>query len=121
MPFGRRTWVAAFLVIGVLWNASVAAQDRDALAKRWRDLALTKDSEVGFERLIHMAQVGQLGKDVSNANVGVFKNYARLELVRGGAPTKVFLLTPRTSTTRACRYFNIEPGDGASASDVAGV
>jgi hypothetical protein len=121
MPPCRRRCVAAFLIIGFLWNGSAVAQERDALAGRWCDLALTKDSEAGFERFLHMAQTGQLGKDVSNANVGVFKNYARLELVRGNAPKKVFLLTPRTSATRVCRYFTIEPGDGATASDVARV
>jgi hypothetical protein len=121
MPFWTRTRLAALLVIGLSWNSYAVAQEGEAVARRWRDVALTKDSEVGFERFLHMAQTGQLGEDVQNANVGVFKNYARLELVGGDAPKKVFLLTPKSSTTTGSRYFNIEPGEGATSGDVARV
>ena len=126
----RQRWsagAASFLFIGLLWNSSAGADDsaptdpNEVLAERWLDLALTRDSEVGFQRFIHMAQTGQLGDDVTNANVGVFKNHARVELVRGAAPLKLFLLTPKNATQTISRYFSIEPGDGATASDVVRV
>src|ERR1043166_3987190 len=123
----RRAGVAALLLIALLQHGPTLAQGEglakagEARAQRWRDMALTKDAEVGFERFLHMAQTGQLGADVRNANITVFKNHARLELLRGDAPKQVFLLTPRSSTTAASRYFSIEPGEGASAADVEGV
>jgi len=119
--------VAVFLFIGVLFSTPAGAQDpalsedNEIVAQRWRDLALTTDSEVAFERFIHMAQTGQLGDDVTNANVGILKNHVRVELVRAGAPVKVLLLTPKDAAQGVCRFFNIEPREGATASDVARV
>ena len=134
--FNRRVrrLVASILIIGLLAAAPAGAQnaaaapdaavtdDSEVLAQRWRDLALTTDSDAAFERFIHMAQTGELGADVTNANVGVIKNHARVELVPApGASRKLFLLTPKDATQTLCRYFNIEPGEGATASDAARV
>jgi hypothetical protein len=104
----RPLCIVALLLAGALWSAPGQAQD----------LALTADCEDGFQRFIHMAEQGQLGADVSEANVGVFKTWARVELVRRGAPTKVLLLTPKATPQVASRYFDIAPGDGADAADV---
>lgn len=109
MPFRRPAPVTVFVLTALLWNVSASAQD----------LMLPKDSEVGFRGLMHMAQTGQLGDDVTNANIGVSKTSVRIELVRAGAPNKLFFLTPKGSAQTTSRYFNIEPGEGASASDVA--
>jgi hypothetical protein len=123
----RLPGLAFFLVIGVAWVASAGVQelaqpqDSEIVAGRWRDLALTKTCEVGFQRFIQMAQAGMLGSDVTNANVGVFKNHARVELVRSQAPNILLQLTPKQSTATNSRYFTIEPGEGATASDVVRV
>jgi len=93
----------------------------EAFAGRWRGLALTKDCEDGFRRLMQMAQSGQLGKDVAQANVGIFKNHARVELVRRELPIAVLLLTPKDSSDGMPPYFSVEPGMGATAEDVARV
>ncbi len=82
------------------------------------DVMLTRYSEVGFLQLMHLAQNGQLGDDVVNANIGVTKDHVRVELVRTGAPSKVFLLCPKSAAHGSSRYFDIEPGEGAAASDV---
>ena len=127
MSARRAVCVAVFLLVALLRNLPAGAQDpalseeHELVAQRWRDLALTKDSEVAFERFIHMAQTGQMGHDVTNANVGILKNHVRVELVRAGAPVKLLLLTPKDSTQTASRYFHIEAGEGATASDVARV
>jgi hypothetical protein len=122
----RTVRVAVFLLLGWLCSAAVAqdpalTEKNEIVAQRRADLALTRDSEVAFERFIHMAQTGQLGEDVSNANVGILKNHVRVELVRPGAPVKVLLLTPKGSNQAVCRYFDIAAGDGATAGDVARV
>jgi len=84
------------------------------------DLALPKGSgEASFRRFIEMAQAGRLGNDVRDANVGVLKNYVRVELLRPGAASKVLLLQPKSSTRAASRYFDIEAGEGATPGDVA--
>ena len=111
MSLVRLICTASFLLSGLLWNASAVAQD----------LALTKDCEDGFQRFIHMAQSGQLGEDVTNANVGIVGNRVRVELVRTGAPIKLLLLTPKSSPHTICRYFDVAPGDGATARDVGRV
>lgn len=117
---------AVALLIGLLCSAPAGAGDAalpegdEIVAQRWRDLALTEDSATAFERFIQMAQRGQLGDEVVNANVGILKNHVRVELVPApGAQRKLFLLTPKDSTQTLCRYFNIDPGDGATASDAA--
>jgi hypothetical protein len=81
-------------------------------------VGLTRDSEDGFRRLIHMAESGQLGDDVTTANVGVEGHQVRIELVRTGAPSKVLVLTKKTSNQEVCRYFDIVPAAGATAGDV---
>lgn len=86
-----------------------------------QDLALTKESEFGFRRLIHAAQVGELGYDVTNANVFVLKNRVQVELVRTGGANIPLLLTRKASTHSGSRYFDIEPGEGATAGDAARV
>jgi hypothetical protein len=122
----RAACFAALLLIGTAWNPAAHAEekmttDEEVLAERWTDLTLSTSCEAGFQQFIHMAQTGQLGDDVTNANVGIFKNHARVELVRAGAPSKRLLLTPRDSTQTITRYFSIVPGEGATASDVARV
>ena len=114
------------LVIALLCSCAAAQSppvkgDSEQRAGQWGDLALTKDSEAGFMRFIHMAQTGRLGDDVTNANVGVFKNTVRVELVRGAAPKKVLLLTPRSSAQETSHYFDVEPGEGVTAIDVTRV
>lgn len=84
-------------------------------------LMLTRYSELGFLRLMHMARHGQLGGDVVNANVGIVKDSVRLELVVRGVANRVLLLMPAGPDDRASRYFHIEPQQGASAEDVARV
>ena len=116
---------AVFLVLSLRCNAPAdaheKASDAEVLAERWADLALTTNCEAGFRRFMHMAQTGQIGADVTNANIGVMKNHVRLELVRTGAPNKLLLLTPKSSAHSPARYFNIEPGPGVTADDVARV
>ena len=108
MSLRRPAGAAIFALTVLLWSASASAQD----------LMLPPFSEVGFLQLIHMAQTGQLGEDVTNANVEVFKTWVQVELVRAEAPTKLLRLTPKSSTQTICRYFNIEAGEGATTSDV---
>jgi hypothetical protein len=86
-----------------------------------QELALTRDSEAGFRQLIDMAQTGRLGTDVTNANVGVFNDHVRLELLRPDAPMKVLLLTDKRSPHALSRYFDVAAGDGATSADVARV
>jgi len=86
-----------------------------------QELTLTKDCEDGFLRFMHMAQTGQLGGDVTNANIGVTGNQVRVELVRVQGPNAVLLLAPRQSAQAASRYFEIALGEGADASDVTRV
>lgn len=105
MRLARLTRVVSFLLV---WNAPAIAQD----------VTLSKDCEEGFRRLMHLAQGGQLGDDVSNANIGIAGNQVRLELVRTGAPNKQLLLTPKRSPHEISRYFDVAAGDGATASDV---
>lgn len=107
----RLTCAGLFLLSAPLWNAAAAGQD----------LALSKeDCEAGFRRFMHMAESGQLGPDVTNANVGVADGPVRVELVRTGPPI-VLLLTPKRSAHAISRYFDIEPGENATAADVARV
>ena len=107
----RRAYMMAILVSLVLWGIPAPAQD----------LVLTKDSEPGFWRLIDAAQAGQLGDDVSNANVGALFDKVRIELVRkSGAPALLYL-TRKRSTQPLSRYFDIEIGAGATAADAARV
>jgi hypothetical protein len=127
MRRGRTLSLASCLLVGLLWSGSALAHDPEAtaegesLAQRWTDLALTTDCEAGFQSFIRMAQDGRLGDDVTNANVGIWKNHARIELVRAGAPSKLLLVTPRNSNQTISRYFNIEAGEGATGRDVARV
>lgn len=111
MSVVRVAFVAAILLSGRWGNASAAAQD----------LVLTERCEDGFRRLIHMAQTGQLGSDVTNANVGILNNQVRVELVRAGAANKLLVLTLKSSPHTISRYFDVAPGEGATASDVVRV
>ena len=95
------------ILIGCAWTASAFGQS----------LVLTKSCEGGFTRLIHMAQSGRFGADVTNANVGIGNNEVRVELVRAGAPSKRLVLTRKHSHETNCRYFDIALGDGATVSD----
>ncbi len=126
MGCSRVVGLAAVLAVGLMWNHPAAGQSTPAggdegVSRRWPDLALTTNCEAGFRRFIHMAQTGQLGRDVTNANVGILKNHVRVELVRGGTSNKLLLLTPKSGGQTMARYFNIEPGEGATATDVARV
>ncbi len=109
MLTARASWRAPIFAVFLLWCQPVSAQD----------LALTTESEFGFQRLIHAAQTGKLGDDVTNANVFVLKNRVRVELVRKGGANKILLLTHKASRQSWCRYFDIEPGDGATPADAA--
>ena len=95
------------LLIGCAWTAAALGQD----------LVLTTSCEGGFRRLIHMAQSGRFGADVTNANVGIGDNQVRVELVRAGASSKRLVLTRKRSHEMNCRYFDIALGDGATVSD----
>jgi len=86
-----------------------------------QDLALTKDSELGFQRLIDAAQNGKLGNDVTNANVAVSSTRVQVELVRTDAPNKLLFLTQKTSAPGLSRYFDIALGEGSTANDAARV
>jgi hypothetical protein len=85
------------------------------------DLTLTKDCEEGFRRLLHMAQAGQLGDDVRDANISVDGIHVRVELVRPGAANAVVLLTPKRSPRSSAKYFDVARGDNATENDVARV
>jgi len=94
-----------------LWAAGALAQD----------YALTKSSEVGFRRLIHLAQTGRFGADVTNANVSVLKDHVRVELVLAGGGTRVLLLRHKDAPQKLSRLFNIDLGEGATAEDAGRV
>jgi hypothetical protein len=83
-----------------------------------RGQGLTRDSEPGFLRFIGMAEAGELGDDVINANVGVMGDTVRIELVRKGAPSKILLLTLKRSRHSISRYFDIAAEEGADENDV---
>jgi hypothetical protein len=53
MAAGRRRGLLACAAGALLWTATASAQS----------LGLTTDAEVGFRRVIRMAQTGQLGDD----------------------------------------------------------
>ena len=87
-----------------------------------QDLAISReDCEPGFRRFMRLAEDGQLGPDVINANVGVGDGPIRVELVRAGRAPIVLFLTPKHSAHAISRYFDIEPGENAAAADVARV
>lgn len=83
---------------------------------RAQSLALTTDSEEGFQRLIAMAQKGDLGEAVANANIAIAHDHVRLQLVRVGRPPLEFLLTRAPASSP--RYFDVAAGDNAAAGDV---
>jgi hypothetical protein len=111
MRIGRLVGTAWVLSAGLLASAPALAQE----------LALTRDCEAGFRQLIDMAQTGRLGADVTNANVGIFNDHVRLELLRPGAPMKLLLLTDKRSAHTVSRYFDVTPRAGATAADAARV
>jgi hypothetical protein len=82
-----------------------------------QELTLSAERTRGLQHFIEAAQAGRLGEDVRNANVGVFKHSVEIELVRTRGPNQHFLLTRKDSTQNRSRYFNVEPGAGATASD----
>jgi len=84
-----------------------------------QEAGLTKNSEVGFRRVMEAAQRGRLGSDVVGASVGVEADRARVELVGADGSRRVLLLRRRTSEAAPSRYFEIEPGSGAGAADAA--
>lgn len=104
----RWTFVLAFLVLG-------------GIATPAQELTLTRDSEFGFRQIIDAAQRGELGEDVSNANVGVRGTDVRIELVRMHGANKLLFLTYKHSTQSLSRYFDIELGEGATEGDAARV
>lgn len=79
-----------------------------------QSLGLTTDAEEGFRRFIRMAQTGQLGDEITNANVAIEHDHVRLELVLDARPAQVFRLTRAADTTGG--YFDVAPGEGADAS-----
>jgi hypothetical protein len=95
----------------LLWLASVAP----AAAQR----PLTPDAEAGFRQLMRMAQAGELGSEIANANVGVERERVSVELVRADGSTQRFTLTARGAAPAASRFFAIAAGAGASEDDVA--
>lgn len=103
--------VLSSVLLVLAWTVAATAQD----------LALPKDSEDSFLRFIHMAQGGALGDDVTNANVNISETGTRVELVRAVGSAKILLLSPKRSQQTTCRYFDIAPGENATASDVARV
>jgi len=103
--------LTSVLVALILWSIPAPAQD----------LVLTKDCEFGFQRLIRSAQNGELGDDVTNANVGAWPNKARIELVRTNGANKLLFLTRKHSPQVFSGYFDIELGEGATESDAARV
>jgi hypothetical protein len=109
MAAGRRRGLLACAAGALLWTATASAQS----------LGLTTDAEVGFRRVIRMAQTGQLGDDVTNANVAIAHDHVRLELVRAAGGRQMFLLTRAADTTAG--YFAVAPGAGAGAGDAARV
>src|SRR5437867_6257029 len=86
-------------------------------AARAQDFALTKDSELGFQRLIHAAETGQLGDDATDANVSVLRDRVRVEIILADGTTKALLLTHKGSSQTFSRYFDIVLGEGATPSD----
>ncbi len=101
----------SILVSLLLWSIPASGQDP----------VLTTDSEPGFWHLIDAAQAGQLGDDVINANVGVSFDTVRIELVHESGTNPILFLTRKRSTQPLSRYFDIEIGPGATASDAARV
>ena len=95
----------------LLWSVPAPGQDS----------ALTRDSEFGFQRLIRAAQNGALGDDVTNVNVGVSPHRVQIELVRTNAANKLLFLKHKSSTQGPSRYFDIELGAAATASDATRV
>ena len=80
-----------------------------------QDLTLGADSEDGFRRLMRMAQTGQLGDEVVNANIAIAHDRVHVELVGPGGDSKH--LTVTRSPLRGAGFFAVTAGDGASASD----
>jgi hypothetical protein len=82
-----------------------------------QDLALTKDAAFAFQRIIRWAETGRFGDDVVAGNVEIAKDKVQVELV-GRHGMKKFLRLSRKQTRQGLsRYFDIEPGEGATASD----
>src|SRR6185369_10702197 len=107
-PMSRRTWLVLMLFF---WCMTASAQEP----------TLSKDSEDGFRRFMHRAQSGELGEDVVNANVALMGAQARVELIRRDGSPMVFVLTPRRSSVAVSRYFDIAPGENATAERMARV
>ncbi len=85
-----------------------------------QEVALQPDSEAGFRRLMAMSQGGELGSDVSNANIGIRKDGSvAIELVRRGQPNLRFVLQPRRGGESPSRYFDIR-GESEEAADRTG-
>ena len=96
----------------LLWSIAAPAQD----------LTLTTDSEPGFWRLIDAAQAGQLGDEVTNANVGAcFRQGAHRAGPQGRARARCLHVTRKRSAQPLSRFFDIERGAGATADDAARV
>ena len=105
-----RVAVALLVLIGIFRVPSADGQD----------MALGADCEAGFRRFIQMAQSGRLGATVTNANVGIVMNYARVELLCEGMPNKHLLLKPTSSAKRVPLYSPAHGGGGAAANVGAG-
>jgi hypothetical protein len=106
---GRRGWLIAIRLL-VLFAQIIPATAQE--------LTLTTDSEANFRRFIHMAQTGQLGADVTNANIAMDGARVRLELVRHDAPSKVFVLEPRRTHPGHSRFFEITLAERATSDDL---
>jgi hypothetical protein len=95
MPLRRVAGPAIMLLAWCAWAPWAAAQD----------LTLGADSEDGFRRLMRMAQTGQLGDDVVNANIAIARDRVHVELVGAGGDSKHVTVT--RSPLRGAGFFDV--------------
>jgi hypothetical protein len=103
------------------WAFVLVAFVLGSVPARAQDVALTPASELGFRRFMRAAESGELGSDVTGANVGIAPHRVQVELVRPGQANKLLFLTHKSSKPGPARYFDIELGQAATASDAARV
>jgi len=109
MPWLWQRWLVVMVVLLAMLRVVVAVAATD--------LVLTTGSDLGFRRLIQMAQQGELGEAVHNANISIDKKRVRVELL-GDGPAKNLWLSHKSTPQDLSRYFHVEPGDGATVDDV---
>lgn len=99
-------WALGAVVCALAHSASAAP-----------NLTLAANSEDGFRRIIAMAEAGELGEDVSSANVRIEHARVRIELLRPNGRPAVLLLTPKQSGQSPSRYFDVAAGADATRDD----